>query len=156
LYQDVMDVQIDLATVPALLEHPTRVFVREASVCGEQTVADVLAPLVLETSGVVSPLQYGFPRAWSWGNIRNQRLPDMAASWLSRDYAAFLTLCRLVYEQAVADDDEPVLNWYQQVNAAAARFSPTEVREMLMRTCDQEDATPRKLASADPIGTASP
>ncbi len=155
LYQDLMDVQIDLATVPALLEHPTRVFVREASVCGEQTVADVLAPLVLETSGAVSPLQYGFPRAWSWGNIKNQRLPDMAASWLSRDYAAFLTLCRLVYEQAVANDDEPVLNWYQQVNAAAARFSPTEVRQMMMQSCDQEDASAQKLTSADPIGTVS-
>ena len=79
----------------------------------------------------------------------------MAASWLSRDYAAFLTLCRLVYEQAVANDDEPVLNWYQQVNAAAARFSPTEVRQMMMQSCDQEDASAQKLTSADPIGTVS-
>ena len=57
LYKDVIDVQIDLATIPALLEHPTRVFVREATVCGEQTVADVVAPLVVESSGCVSPLQ---------------------------------------------------------------------------------------------------
>ena len=156
LYQDLMDVQIDLATIPALLEHPTRVFVREATVCGEQTVADVLAPLVVETSGAVSPLQYGFPRAWSWGNIKEPRLPDMAASWLSRDYAAFLTLCRSVYEQAVTNDDEPVLNWYQQVIAAAARFSPPQVRQMMNAELRSgRDASTQKLTSADPIGTVS-
>ena len=155
LYQDVMDVQIDLATVPALLEHPTRVFVREASVCGEQTVADVVAPLVIETSGVVSPLQYGFPRAWSWGNIKGTPLPDLAASWLSRDYAAFLTLCRVVYEQAVANDDEPVLNWYQQVYAAAARFSPAQVRDTMMQTCSDETVGDQGPASSDPVGTVS-
>ncbi len=138
LYQGVMDVQIDLATVPALLEHPTRVFVREAALCGDQTVAEVVAPLVVETSGLVSPLQYGFPRAWSWGNIKDRSLPALAASWLSHDYAAFLTLCRFVYEQAVTDEDEPVLNWYQQVHAAAARFSPQQVREVMMQTCSGE------------------
>jgi MoaA/NifB/PqqE/SkfB family radical SAM enzyme len=137
LYKDVMDVQIDLATIPALLEHPTRVFVREASLCGEQTIADVVAPLVVETSGVISPLQYGFPRAWSWGTVKDAPLPDLAASWLSRDYSAFLTLCRFVYEQAVANDDEPVLNWYQQVYAAASRFSPAQVREVMMQTCTE-------------------
>ena len=62
----------------------------------------------------------------------------MAADWLARDYAAFLTLCRLVYEQAVRNDDEPVLNWYEQAYAAAAQFSPTQVRENLMQTCSSE------------------
>jgi hypothetical protein len=128
LYKDIIDVQIDLATIPALLDHPTRVFVREATLCGEQTVADVVAPLVVESSGQVSPLQYGFPRAWSWGNIKEARLPDLAASWLSRDYAAFLTLCRSVYEQLVTNDDEPVLNWYQHIFAAASRVSPLQIR----------------------------
>ncbi len=135
LYKEVMDVQIDLATIPALLEHPTRVFVREAEVCGEQTVADVIAPLVIESSGLVSPLQYGFPHAWSWGNIKDARLPDLAASWLSRDYTAFLTLCRLVYEQVVINDDEPVLNWYQHIHAAACQFSPVQIRNTMMQTC---------------------
>jgi hypothetical protein len=153
LYQDAMDVQIDLATVPALLEHPTRVFVREASLCGEQTVADVVAPLVVETSGVVSPLQYGFPRAWSWGNIKDRPLPDLAASWLSRDYAGFLTLCRAVYEQAVSNDDEPVLNWYQQVHAAASRYTPDQVREMMMQSCDEQAPGDQRPRGSTPAGT---
>jgi MoaA/NifB/PqqE/SkfB family radical SAM enzyme len=154
LYRDVIDVQIDLATIPALLEHPTRVFVREATVCGEQTVADVVAPLVVESSGWVSPLQYGFPRAWSWGNIKEARLPELAASWLSRDYAAFLTLCRSVYEQLVTNDDEPVLNWYQHVFAAAARFSPAQAREMRMPACADVAFDRRKAMGSDPVGRA--
>lgn len=141
LYEGKLEVQIDLATIPAMLEHPTRVFVREATLCGAQTVADVIAPLVIETSGIVSPMQYGFPRAWSWGNIKDRSLPDLAEDWLTRDYAAFLTLCRLVYEQAVRNDDEPVLNWYEQVHAAASQFNPSQVRESLMQACstDQPD-----------------
>jgi hypothetical protein len=154
IYKDVMDVQIDLATIPALLEHPTRVFVREASLCGEQTIADVVAPLVVETSGVISPLQYGFPRAWSWGNIKDTRLPDLAASWLSRDYSAFLTLCRFVYEQAVANDDEPVLNWYQQVYAAASRLSPSQVRDGMMQTCTDGAIGSQMAVGSDPVGNA--
>jgi hypothetical protein len=130
LYKNVMDVQIDLATIPALLEHPDRVFVREAVLCGEQTVADVIAPLVIEASGLVSPLQYGFPRAWAWGNIKQDRLPDLAESWLSRDYSAFLALCQSVYKKAVAREDEPVLNWYQHVYAAANRYSPQQIRDL--------------------------
>jgi Fe-coproporphyrin III synthase len=133
-YKDLIDVHIDLATAPALLEHPTRVFVRDAALCGEQTVADMVAPLVIESSGLVSPLQYGFPRAWSWGNIKDERLPDMAASWLSRDYGAFLTLCRLVYEELVSNDDEPAFNWYQHVYAAASRFSASQIHDMMVQT----------------------
>ena len=65
-------------------------------------------------------------------------LPDLAAEWITRDYAAFLTLCRLVYEQAVRKDNEPVLNWYEQVYAAASQFPPAQVREQLMQTCASE------------------
>jgi MoaA/NifB/PqqE/SkfB family radical SAM enzyme len=154
LYKDLIDVQIDLATIPALLEHPTRVFVRDATVCGEQTVADVVAPLVVESSGWVSPLQYGFPRAWSWGNIKEARLPELAASWLSRDYAAFLALCRFVYERLVTNDDEPVLNWYQHVFAAAARFSPPQARDMRMPICADVAFGRRKAMGSDPVGRA--
>ncbi len=154
LYKDVIEVQIDLATIPALLEHPTRVFVREAAVCGEQTVADIIAPLVIESSGVVSPLQYGFPPAWSWGNIRNARLPELAALWLSRDYTAFLTLCRLVYEQAVTNDEEPVLNWYQHIQAAASRFSPLQVRDRMMQSGATGTFDSQRYMDSDPVGHA--
>ncbi|MCX6613487.1 MAG: radical SAM protein [Acidobacteria bacterium] len=128
LYADKIVVQIDLATIPALLEHPTRVFVREASLCLDQMVADVVAPLVIETSGRVSPLQYGFPKDWSWGNLNQAPLPDLAADWISRDYAAFLALCKSVYDELVANEEEPALNWYQHIHAAAARYSPNQVR----------------------------
>lgn len=131
MYRDSLEIQIDLATVPALLEHPTRVFVRDAALCGDQTVADVIAPLVIESSGRVSPLQYGFPDRWAWGSIKDARLPDLAAWWLSRNYASFLTLCRSVYERLLADEDEPALNWYQHVHAAAARVSPAQIREAI-------------------------
>jgi MoaA/NifB/PqqE/SkfB family radical SAM enzyme len=135
IYKHVMFVQTDLATVPALLEHPTRVFVRDPELCAEYAVADVIAPLVVESSGLVSPLQYGFPREWSWGNVKEANLPDLAGQWLARDYPAFLTLCRSLYERLVMNEHEPVLNWYQHVHTTAGRFSPQQVRDTLMRAC---------------------
>src|SRR3954471_24948064 len=111
--------------------------------------------LVIESSGRVSPLQYGFPRAWSWGNIKETPLPALAASWLSRDYAAFLALCGFVYQRLVTNDDEPVLNWYQHVFAAAARFSPPQARELRMQTCADVTFDRRKGVGPDPVGRAA-
>jgi hypothetical protein len=34
----------------------------------------------------------------------------------------------------VTNGDEPVLNWYQHVFAAATRYSPPQAREMMMPT----------------------
>jgi MoaA/NifB/PqqE/SkfB family radical SAM enzyme len=126
-YRDAIEIQVDIATIPALLEHPTRVFVRDAALCEQQTVADVVSPLVIETSGAVSPLQYGFPVPWSWGNIKEQRLPDMAGSWLAHRYPAFLDLCRLVYHDIVANEAEPAVNWYHAVLQAAMAHSPADL-----------------------------
>ena len=43
LYKAVIDVQIDLATIPALLEHPTRVFVRDATKLGWREILETKA-----------------------------------------------------------------------------------------------------------------
>lgn len=132
-YRDVLEIQVDIATIPALLEHPTRVFVRDAALCEEQTVAEVISPLVIETSGVVSPLQYGFPSSWSWGNIKDRRLPDMAGSWLAHRYPAFLDLCRMVYDDLVANEAEPAVNWYHMVNRAATAHAPADLHDRQAR-----------------------
>ncbi len=128
-YRDAIAIQVDIATIPALLEHPSRVFVRNASLCEQQTVADIVSPLVIETSGAVSPLQYGFPPAWSWGNLEDRRLPDMAGSWLAHRYPAFLDLCRMVYDDLVANEAEPAVNWYHSVFQAATAHAPTDLRD---------------------------
>jgi hypothetical protein len=101
LYKDMIDVQIDLATIPALLDHPTRVFVRErdgvrrADRCGcrrspggRNQRTGFAAAIRISTRLVM-------------GQHQGQRAcRKLAASWLSRDYAAFLILCRSVYEQS--------------------------------------------------------
>ncbi len=109
LYEGTLEVQIDLATVPAMREHPTRVFVREATLCGAQTVADVIAPLVVETSGLVSPSLAWDPARLGPGNIKDRSLPDLAADWLARDYAAFSTSAARPMNRQCVTDDEPVL-----------------------------------------------
>jgi hypothetical protein len=47
-----------------------------------------------------------------------------------------------------------VLNWYQHVFAAAARFSPAQAREMRMPACADVAFDRRKAVGPDPVGSA--
>jgi len=59
-----------------------------------------------------------------------------------------------VTDQLVTNDDEPVLNWYQHVFAAAARFSPPQARELGMPTCADVTFDRRQGVGSDPVGPA--
>jgi hypothetical protein len=52
----------------------------------------------------------------------------------------------------VINDDEPVLNWYQHVLAAATRFSPPQVRELGMPPCPDVTFERRTGMGSDPVG----
>jgi hypothetical protein len=54
----------------------------------------------------------------------------------------------------VTNDDEPVLNWYQQVFAAASRFSPPQTREIRNPTCADMTFDRRRGVGSDPVGEA--
>jgi hypothetical protein len=54
----------------------------------------------------------------------------------------------------VTNDDEPVLNWYQHVFAAATRLSPPQAHEMRMPACADATFDRRKGVGSDPVGSA--
>lgn len=124
LYGERIQIQVDLATLPAVHDHPEKVFARTDDVCGESTIADLIAPIVLETSGMVAPLQYGFPRPWCFGNVKDAPLRDLAVAWAGSRYEAFRALCREVRDEILRHPEIPVLNWYADVHQAAARVPP--------------------------------
>jgi MoaA/NifB/PqqE/SkfB family radical SAM enzyme len=124
LYGERIDIQVDLATLPAVQEQPHKIFACASAVCGESTIADLIAPIVLETSGTVAPLQYGFPRAWCMGNVKDAPLRDLAVAWTVSHFGLFQILCREVRETILAHPEEPVLNWYVAVQQAATRHAP--------------------------------
>jgi MoaA/NifB/PqqE/SkfB family radical SAM enzyme len=119
-YAGRIQVQLDLATRPALLGHPEKVFACDGDPCGELTPADLLSPLVLEPSGLVVPMEFGFPRAWALGNIHDRPLRDLATAWIEARYPAFRSLCRQVYDSLMHEPETSIVNWYDHLRRAAA------------------------------------
>lgn len=123
-YGDRIQIQVDLATLPAVESQPGRIFADGQAPCGEKTIAEVFAPLVLETSGMLAPLQYGFPRDWCMGNIRNSSLRKLTVRWMLERYSLFQAMCREVRSELLEQDEVAVFSWYAAVQQKAARFGP--------------------------------
>ena len=128
LYGDQIQIQVDLATLPAIAEHPEQIFADGDEILGSTVFAELMAPIVIETSGVVAPLQYGFPRAWTFGNVNDAPLRELAAQWVRTRANGFRRLCRGVRDSLLSRPDVGVLNWYVEVHAAAESTVPCTLR----------------------------
>jgi Fe-coproporphyrin III synthase len=124
LYGDRVQIHVDLATLPGIAEHPEQIFADRAEVDGAAVFAEFMAPIVLETSGIVAPLQYGFPRAWAFGNVHEAPLRDLAREWIRTRGNAFRRLCCDVRDTILQRPDTAVVNWYSEVHRAAEASSP--------------------------------
>jgi Fe-coproporphyrin III synthase len=126
LYGERIQIQLDLATRPALLLHPEKVFACDDGLCGDSTIADLLAPIVLESSGMVVPMEFGFPRAWALGNVHDEPLRDLAPKWIATRYTPFRQLSRQVYETLTRQPETSIVNWYDHLRYAAAQSAPDQ------------------------------
>jgi MoaA/NifB/PqqE/SkfB family radical SAM enzyme len=105
-------VQLDLFHREALLRLPARFYADESpDVPG--SLAQCVAPLVLEADGMVVPVEYGFSRRYALGNACERRLKDLAQPWITAVYPRFRALCRTVYAEACRPSELPFLNWYE-------------------------------------------
>jgi Fe-coproporphyrin III synthase len=114
-----LHVQLDINARSDLQTHPERYFVNPAtpsSVIGSGTLGSWLSPLVLETSGHILPLTYGFDRRYSLGRIGPESLADLARRW---DSGTFLALAAEVWHALVADESPALCNWYEAMAAAS-------------------------------------
>jgi MoaA/NifB/PqqE/SkfB family radical SAM enzyme len=82
-------------------------------------LSDVLSPLVLETSGMVVPLQYGLSHQFAIGNIYEARLASLADAWLKHRLSQFQNLCAKALESISTQTDTKVLNLYDLIGQAA-------------------------------------
>lgn len=123
-YGDQIQIQLDLATWPAIHDHPEKVFAHDGSPRPDALLAELVAPLVLQADGVVAPLQYGFPRPWCLGNLKDARLHNLAKAWVSSHYGPFRALCRDVRDDVLRRPAVPIVNWYSLVHEAAVLKEP--------------------------------
>jgi len=121
---DSLSIRVDFTHTQVIREQPERFFVNDDS--GTQAnLAELLSPLVIESDGEIVPVRYGFPRAYSLGNLRDKSIKEMANGW-RQDHAAFNTLCRSLYADINQSSHEFFFNWYEEIAAYAEAQSARE------------------------------
>ncbi len=122
---DRLRIQLDLLDRSLLAAHPERVFANDPMVAGtENDIAELVSPLVVEADGTVVPLQYGFSRAYGFGNLHEAPLRTLLESWRRDRYPAFRRLCQSVFEELTTPAELPMANWYEYITCRAREELP--------------------------------
>lgn len=111
-----MLVQVDLVDVGVLQAAPSEVFAEAGPgpTANEVPLAELVAPLVIETDGTVVPLQYGAARHLALGNLNVSRLAVLAERWRREGQPAFRRLCAETLATVAATADLPIVNWFEE------------------------------------------
>jgi MoaA/NifB/PqqE/SkfB family radical SAM enzyme len=120
LYRDDLTVQLDLVHGDLLRSHPERAYATESD--PDAPLAELVSPLVIDASGLVVPLQYGFSPAFAFGNLHDSQLGELAQRWRHEKFAAFAAICKAAFEDATAAVELPIANWYEVVSARAEQI----------------------------------
>lgn len=109
---DRLRVQVDVVNKEALIRRPDMVYAMPEAPGRELPLAEIISPLIIEADATVVPLEYGFPREYALGNLRDASLKTLADGWRSRQLTAFHRLCREVHREATAESMPQFLNWF--------------------------------------------
>lgn len=117
---DKLFIQIDLTHQELLRANPGNFFADDLAIDKpEFRLADLVSPLIIEADGTVAPIQYGFARSYTLGNLNEASLGELATQWRQERYPAFRELCRQVYEQVIVPADLPITDWYEVLTEQA-------------------------------------
>ncbi len=80
----------------------------------------LVQPLVIEADGELVPLEYGFPRHLSLGNLHEAPLPALAERWRRERQPAFRRLCRAAFASVVEAPRTaaPLTSWGEALRRA--------------------------------------
>lgn len=119
---DALRLHIDLCDRLTVLEDPARVYAGpELQEVEATSLADLLSPLIIEATGELVPLQYGFSRTYALGRVQTGSIAELARAWKRRAYPGFRRLAARVYEDIRAADHPRWFNWYAAIGEAGAR-----------------------------------
>jgi MoaA/NifB/PqqE/SkfB family radical SAM enzyme len=117
-YEGMLTVQLDLVHGASLSRDPARVYA--AGYDADAPLSELVSPLVIEASGLVVPLQYGFSRPLALGSLHKASLGELARRWRETKLEAFSAACSRAFSSATAPTDLPFANWYELVANEAA------------------------------------
>ena len=88
--------------------------------CEARYLGEIVSPLVIEHDGTVTPLSYGFPRRFAFGNLRQERLSTMTKRWIESQAGAFCEVYGAVLHRA-RSADRTFGDWYLMLSLEAQR-----------------------------------
>jgi Fe-coproporphyrin III synthase len=129
LYADQLQIQFDVVDRNVVRQNPERIFALDAPAAADaaqQPLAELVSPLIIENSGHVVPLQYGFSHAYAIGDLHQGRLSQHAAHWKASGYADFSRLCRSVFADLMRSSrpETPFTNWYGRITQSSYAAEP--------------------------------
>lgn len=127
-----MALQVDLVHTSALHQQPQNFFLADDSDQLQGSLADLMSPLAIEPDGEVLPLQYGFSRSYSLGNLRCRSIGEMATIWRSDLGPRFHALCHRLFKDLADAEQQQFFNWYEQIAIHAQAESPVHVQPLPM------------------------
>lgn len=130
LWQGRLQIDIDVTDLLPYAEAPLVC----ASALAFDDLSAVASPLVIEPTGDVLPLRYGFSRAFAIGNLHEAPLERLARAWLAGRARSFLALARDALASA-AWHPCPFGNPYEIIADAARAHAPLSVLSLSASGC---------------------
>jgi Fe-coproporphyrin III synthase len=112
-----LQVQFDVNAKDDIARHPERFFVGTVPI--PEMLGEWLSPLVLEASGRIVPLTYGFDDQYSLGVVSSatgQSLKELAHIW---DPAPFFEHARKIWGHVTKEEAPALCNWYEEMTRTA-------------------------------------
>jgi Fe-coproporphyrin III synthase len=85
---------------------------------GTRCLGEIVSPLVVESDGTVTPLRYGLPRSFSFGNLKQSSLAEMAGVWIRDRSVPYFDLHRTVLDQ-ILRSERKFVNFYEMMSTEA-------------------------------------
>ena len=114
-----LNIHLDLVHTRALEQNPDQFFLGHHATPLKGRLADLLSVLVIEPDGEVVPLQYGFPRQYSLGNLKDCRISKMVSGWQNSIGPELHRLSTRLYESIELDNNVGFINWYEKLGQSA-------------------------------------
>lgn len=112
-------IQVDIAFSETIKRQPELVFVGDFHALNAKQFGELISPLVIEADGTVSPIQHGFARSFSVGNLKTLPLSTLLSNWRKQGLPEFHALCRDVYEEIARAPAPFFLDWNSLIGKRA-------------------------------------
>lgn len=130
--------EIDLSDVNLVRREPERLLAAPRAIDVSRPLAELVSPLVIDSTGKVNPLLATLSPKLALGNVSSAPLGELCRNWKLNTAAAFQRFCRQVHADVCENTALPFFNWAEylhlqsrRIDAIVPRMSASTPRPLL-------------------------